>query len=94
MPWKETCPMEQRVEMVGDWLQDEASITELSKIYGVSRVTIYKWNGSKQKDPRVSGNTQGHRTSIQMLFLPKLCDFWYPPGSVIKGGGQRRYRSG
>lgn len=43
MPWKETCPMEQRVEMVGDWLQDEASITELSKIYGVSRVTIYKW---------------------------------------------------
>ena len=43
MPWKETCPMEQRVEMVGDWLQDEASITELSKIYGVSRATIYKW---------------------------------------------------
>lgn len=43
MPWKETCPMEQRVEMVGDWLRDEFSITELSKIYGVSRVTIYKW---------------------------------------------------
>ena len=43
MPWKETCPMEQRIEMVGDWLRDEFSITELSKIYGVSRVTIYKW---------------------------------------------------
>jgi putative transposase len=43
MPWKETCPMEQRVEMVGDWLKNESSITELSKMYGVSRVTIYKW---------------------------------------------------
>jgi len=43
MPWKETCPMEQRVEMVGDWLKNESSIRELSKIYGVSRVTIYKW---------------------------------------------------
>ena len=35
--------MEQRIEMVGDWLKNEASITELSRIYGVSRVTIYKW---------------------------------------------------
>ena len=43
MPWKETCPMEQRVEMIGDWLKNESSITELSKVYGVSRVTIYKW---------------------------------------------------
>jgi putative transposase len=43
MPWKETCPMEQRVAMIGDWLKNESSITELSKMYGVSRVTIYKW---------------------------------------------------
>jgi transposase InsO family protein len=35
--------MEQRVEMVGDWLKNGSSISELSKIYGVSRVTIYKW---------------------------------------------------
>lgn len=35
--------MEQRIEMVGDWLKNEASITELSRMYGVSRVTIYKW---------------------------------------------------
>jgi transposase InsO family protein len=35
--------MEQRVEMVGDWLKNDAKITELSTMYGVSRVTIYKW---------------------------------------------------
>lgn len=52
MPWKETCPMEQRVQMVGDWLKNESSITELSKMYGVSRVTIYKWlNRFKAEGP-------------------------------------------
>jgi len=40
MPWKETCPMKQRVAMIGDWIKDESSIAELSRIYGVSRVTI------------------------------------------------------
>jgi transposase InsO family protein len=52
MPWKETCPMEQRVAMVGDWLKNESSIMELSKMYGVSRVTIYKWlNRFKAEGP-------------------------------------------
>jgi transposase InsO family protein len=44
--------MEQRVEMVGDWLKNESSIKELSKMYGVSRVTIYKWlNRFKAEGP-------------------------------------------
>jgi len=52
MPWKETCPMEQRVQMVGDWLKNDSTISELSKTYGVSRVTIYKWlNRFKAEGP-------------------------------------------
>lgn len=52
MPWKETCPMEQRVEMVGDWLKDDSTIAELSRIYRVSRVTVYKWlNRFKAEGP-------------------------------------------
>jgi len=43
MPWKETCAMDQRIELIGDWLKDEYSITELSRMYGVSRNTVYKW---------------------------------------------------
>jgi putative transposase len=50
MPWKETCPMEQRVAMVGAWLKNESSITELSEMYGVSRVTIYKWLNRFRKE--------------------------------------------
>ena len=43
MPWKETCPMDQKVQLIGDCLKDEHTITELSEAYGVSRKTIYKW---------------------------------------------------
>ncbi len=43
MPWKETCAMDQKVQMIGDWLSDEYGVTELSKMYGVSRKTVYKW---------------------------------------------------
>ncbi len=45
MPWKETCAMNQKTQMIGDWLSDEQSLTELSEVYGVSRKTIYKWIG-------------------------------------------------
>ncbi len=43
MPWKETCAMDQRIQMIGDWLSEEFTITELGELYGVSRKTIYKW---------------------------------------------------
>jgi len=43
MSWKETCPMDQKIRMIGDWLSQEYGVTELREIYGVSRKTIYKW---------------------------------------------------
>jgi transposase InsO family protein len=36
-------PMDQKVKLIGDWLNEHYSITDLSKKYGVSRKTIYKW---------------------------------------------------
>ena len=43
MPWKETCAMDQKIQLIGDYLEQSYSITQLSKIYEVSRNTIYKW---------------------------------------------------
>ena len=43
MPWKETCAMDQKMRMVGDWLSGEHTVTGLSAMYEVSRKTIYKW---------------------------------------------------
>jgi putative transposase len=43
MPWKETCPMDQRIQLLNDWLKEDHTITELSQHYNVSRNTVYKW---------------------------------------------------
>lgn len=50
MPWKETCAMNQKMQLIGDWLSGEYSVTELSEIYNVSRNTIYKWVMRYQSD--------------------------------------------
>lgn len=43
MPWKETSALEERIQMVTDWLKRQYSVVELGEIYGVSRKTVYKW---------------------------------------------------
>jgi putative transposase len=53
MPWKETCVMDQKIKMIGDYLKGEYSITKLSKMYEVSRNTIYKWIKRYQQDGNI-----------------------------------------
>ncbi len=43
MPWNETSPMDEKTQLVADFLRGTLSITELSDLYGVSRKTAYKW---------------------------------------------------
>lgn len=43
MPWKETCVMDLKMQLITDWLRGENSISELSLGYQVSRKTVYKW---------------------------------------------------
>jgi transposase InsO family protein len=43
MPWKETCPMDQKIQLLSDCLKGDYTITELSQTYQISRKTIYKW---------------------------------------------------
>lgn len=45
MPWKETSALEQKNEMIEEWLTGEPTITELAEMYGVSRKTVHKWVG-------------------------------------------------
>jgi putative transposase len=51
MPWKEVCPMDQRVAFIADWLRDEWSMTELAERYQISRKTAYKWVDRYAADP-------------------------------------------
>lgn len=35
--------MDQKIQLIGDYLKQSYSVTQLSEIYGVSRNTVYKW---------------------------------------------------
>jgi transposase InsO family protein len=43
MPWKETCPVKERVVFVDAYESGEWSMAELCRQFGVSRKTGYKW---------------------------------------------------
>lgn len=43
MPWRNTCPMDERLRFIEDWLRREWTMLELCRLYGISRPTGYKW---------------------------------------------------
>jgi transposase InsO family protein len=43
MPWQERNALEHRNEFITAWLKRERSLTYLSREYGISRKTAYKW---------------------------------------------------
>lgn len=43
MPWKETSAMEQRIQLIADWLSGDYTKSELCRVYGISRPTADKW---------------------------------------------------
>lgn len=43
MPWRETSPMEERLEFVREFASGVFTMTELAAAYGISRKTGYKW---------------------------------------------------
>jgi putative transposase len=43
MPWSHLSPMDQKKQLVHDYLRGGFTVAELSDRYGVSRKTIYKW---------------------------------------------------
>jgi transposase InsO family protein len=51
MPWRETCPMDQRMAFIADWRRAEWTMTELAERYTISRKTAYKWVDRYEADP-------------------------------------------
>jgi putative transposase len=43
MPWKETCPMEERLRFMVDYLDHRYSFGALCELYSISNKTGYKW---------------------------------------------------
>jgi len=45
LPWKETCAMKERLQLVSMYETGRYKVAELAKQFGVSRKTAYKWLG-------------------------------------------------
>jgi len=43
MPWKETCPMDERLRFIAAVKSGTGSISSLCRMFGISRKTAYKW---------------------------------------------------
>lgn len=82
MPWKITEPMDQKIQLIADWQRTRYSITDLSKKYGVSRKTVYKWcyryeeegiDGLKDQNraPKYSPNSTSDAV-VKLLIKEKL----------------------
>ena len=87
MPWKETHVMDQKIQMIGNWLSEEYSITELSRIHGVSRKTLYKWIDRYEADQNSGLQERSRRPFImpratreevvaEILALKSLHEHW------------------
>src|ERR1700752_4068690 len=42
MPWRTTCPMDERVQFIREWQSHEEAMTVLCRRYGISRKTGYQ----------------------------------------------------
>jgi len=45
LPWKETCAMKERMQLVSMYETGKYTMTELAEHFGVSRKTVHKWLG-------------------------------------------------
>ena len=43
MTWKEIYVMDQKIQMISNWLSGDYSVTEISRIHEVNRKTVHKW---------------------------------------------------
>jgi transposase InsO family protein len=74
MPWRETSPMEQRLEFVREYGTGLFTVTELVEQYGISRKTGYKWleryaaeGASGLQDRSRRPHTSPHATDAERL---------------------------
>jgi putative transposase len=100
MPWKETCAMDQKVALIGDWLKREHTIVAIGEHYQVSRNTIYKLIGrykvggiealkEASRAPYRHPNATPPETVSQIIQAKLEHPYWGPKKLVVWLG--RRY---
>jgi putative transposase len=89
MPWRETSPMEQRLEFIREYETELFTMTELAAQYGISRKTAYKWLERYETDgasglidhsrrPRVNPNATDPELVEALLAVRRRHPRWGP----------------
>lgn len=89
MPWKETCPMDQRVAFVADWARGAWTLSELAVRYGISRKTAHKWLAryraegavglaDRSRAPHAHGRAIDAARRAEVLALRRRYPHWGP----------------
>lgn len=74
MSWKETYVMKERILFIEDYLREEFTVTELSRIYGVSRKTAYKWIGVFEREGYEALGDRSRAPKIHPNATPKAVE--------------------
>ncbi len=89
MVWKETCPMDEKLSFIMDYLSDVAPMTVLCERYGISRKTGYKWVDryrakgpgglhERSRAPHRHGRRMAGEISDAIIALRRERPFWGP----------------
>ena len=87
MPWKVTTTMEQKVEFICEWLTQKYTITELCRVFEISRPTAYKMISryeksgieglkEKRKSPQNHPNSTKETVVKNILELKEKHSLW------------------
>lgn len=99
MPWKATCPVDQRIEFVTTVRGDHLTMTEACRRFGVSRKTGYKWLerfedtglqglGNRSRAPK----THPHAVSAEMaelLLAERRAHKYWGPRTILDSVARR-----
>jgi len=89
MPWKETCAMNERLGFVCEVERGERSMSELCRIFGISRKTGYKWREryrelgetgleERSRAPHHHPNAMSEQTALQIVRVRRRHSDWGP----------------
>jgi transposase InsO family protein len=94
MPWKRESPMDQKIQLISDWLSEEYGKSQLSRRYDVSRPTVDKWisryeaHGAEGlQDRSRAPRTVANKTSVDItdkLIAEKLLHEDWGPKKLVK----------
>ena len=89
MPWKETCPMDEKLSFVAACLRGDLPMVVLCEEYGISRKTGYKWLGryrefgpeglmERSRAPRRHGRSMAPEVAEAIVALRRERPHWGP----------------